>query len=445
MDYKQEYKNKLKTAKEVAAMVKSGDLIDIGFGLNTSEAFEEELSKRTDELKDVVIQCGVIPRKPKIFDTDPEGKVFTFKSWHSTGHERKKVGHGLFYAPIRYSELPRYYRENIGRIDMAVIPVAPMDKHGYFNFGATASHLRAMFDIADKIVLEVNPKMPRVLGGYHTDIHISEVDYLIEADWDMPALAGGGFSDADIKIAKYVLQEIPNGSCLQLGIGSTPNAIGQALLDSDLKDLGIHTEMYVDAFVALAKAGKVNGKMKEIDTGRQTFAFALGSQEMYDYIDNNPEIMGAPVDYCNSSKTITQLSNFMSINTAVNVNLWGEVSSESSGIRHISGAGGQLDFVIGAYEAKGGKSFICLASTFTNKKTGEQVSNIVPTFEQGTIITATRANTQYVVTEHGIFNTKGKSAWERAEGIINLAAPQFRDDLVKEAERMNIWRNSNKR
>ncbi|KXO16903.1 butyryl-CoA:acetate CoA-transferase [Peptoniphilus sp. GNH] len=445
MDYSREYEQKLITAKKAASLVKDGYKIDLGFGVNFSVAVEAELAKRVDELKDVIVYGSIAVRKPKIFDADPEGQVFTWNSWHTLGYERAKVGHGLFYAPIRYSELPRYYRENVKHIDMAIIPVTRMDKHGYFNFGMTASHLRAIFDVADVIVLEVNKNIPRALGGFETDIHISEVDYLVEADFEIPTVGKGSFTETDLKIAKYVVDEISDGSCLQLGIGATPNAIGAVIADSDLKDLGVHTEMYVDAFVDMAKRGKVTGLRKNIDKGRQAFAFALGSQEMYDYIDDNPEMMAVPVSYINGSKQVAALDKFMSINSAVNVNLWGEISSESSGTRHISGAGGQLDFVIGAYESNGGKTFICITSKYFDKKAGKEISRIVPVFDQGTIVTCTRPNTQYIVTEYGIFNTKGKSAWERAEGIINLAAPEFRDELIKEAQKMNMWRNSNKR
>ena len=195
----------------------------------------------------------------------------------------------------------------------------------------------------------------------------------------------------------------------------------------------------------MTKAGKITGARKNFDQGRQTYAFAAGTQELYDFLDNNPECMSAPVDYTNDIARMSTLDNFISINGAVDIDLFGQVSSESSGIHHISGAGGQQDFVMGAYLSRGGKSFICCSSTFKDKATGEVKSRIRPTLIEGSIATCTRSNLHYVVTEHGMFNVKGKTTWERAEGLISVAAPQFRDELIAAAEAMHIWRKSNKR
>ncbi len=239
------------------------------------------------------------------------------------------------------------------------------------------------------------------------------------------------------------MEEIPNGACLQLGIGGMPNAVGSLIAQSDLKDLGVHTEMYVDAFVDIAAAGKINGLKKNIDRGRQVFAFGAGTKKLYDYIDRNPAVMCAPVDYTNDARVIAQLDNFMSINNAVEVDLFGQVSSETAGVKHISGAGGQQDFVLGAYLSKGGKSFICCSST-TKDKNGALKSRIVPTLTNGSVVTDTRVNAHYLVTEYGKINLKGLSSWQRAEGIISIAHPDFKDELIKQADAMKIWRRSNK-
>ena len=216
------------------------------------------------------------------------------------------------------------------------------------------------------------------------------------------------------------------------------------IAQSDLKDLGVHTEMYVDAFVDIAKAGKITGAHKQLDKGRQVYAFGAGTQKMYDYLNDNPECMSAPVDYTNDIRSISALDNFISINNAVDIDLFGQVNAESAGVKQISGAGGQLDFVLGAYLSKGGKSFICLSSTFFNKKTGQLESRIRPTLENGSIITDTRANLHYLCTEYGCVNLKGLTTWEKAEALINVAHPDFREELIKEAEKMHIWRRSNK-
>ena len=224
-----------------------------------------------------------------------------------------------------------------------------------------------------------------------------------------------------------------------------PNAIGAMIAESDLKDLGVHTEMYVDSFVDMALAGRITGRCKNVDTGRQTYAFGAGTQKMYDYLDHNPECMSAPVDYTNDVRVISSLDNFISINNAIDCDLYGQINAESSGIRPISGAGGQLDFVLGAYLSNGGKSFICMSSTFMNKKTGKLESRIRPTLHPGSIVTDTRANTDYLVTEYGMARLKGLTAWERAEALINIAHPDFREELIAEAEKMGLWRRSNKR
>ena len=389
----------------------------------------------------------VILLKPlAIFEREDAGEHFTWNSWHMGGYERKLIKRGCsFYSPIRYSELPRYYRDSTTPDDVAMFQVAPMDSHGYFNFGPNASHLGAVCETSKKIIVEVNENMPRCHGGSEANVHISQVSYIVEGD--NPAIgelgAGGPATDVDKKVAELIVDQIPNGACLQLGIGGMPNAVGSLIAESDLKDLGVHTEMYVDAFVDIAKAGKITGAKKNIDRYRQAYGFGAGTKKMYDYLDENPELMSAPVSYTNDIKNIAALDNFISINNCVDLDLFGQISSETSGTKHISGAGGQLDFVLGAYMSNGGKSFICCSSTFTDKQ-GVVHSRIRPTLVEGSVVTDTRANTHYIVTEYGMVNVKGLSTWQKAEAIISVAHPDFRDELIKEAEKMHIWRRSNK-
>ncbi len=444
MDYSREYASKLCSAEQAVKVVKSGDWVDYGWCTGHPQALDKALAARMTELEDVKIRGGIALWKPAIFDIENPGAHFTWNSWHMTGIERRAINQGFaYYAPVRYSELPRYYRENVEDIDVAMFQVSPMDKFGYFNFGPNGSHMLDMCNRAKVIIVEVNKNMPRCLGGFSESIHISQVSQIVEGDNPgMGILAGAPATEIDEKVAQLIVNEIPDGACLQLGIGGMPNAVGSLIAKSDLKHLGVHTEMYVDAFVDIANAGKIDGINKNIDKGRQVYAFGAGTQKLYDYLDDNPECMSAPVDYTNDIRSISALDNFISINNAVDIDLFGQVSSESSGIKHISGAGGQLDFVLGAYLSKGGKSFICLSSTFKTKS-GEVKSRIVPTLNPGSIVTDTRANTHYVVTEYGMVNLKGLNTWQRAEALISIAHPDFREELIKQAEQMKIWKKSN--
>ena len=446
MSFEKEYQEKLTTAEEAVKVVQSGNWVDYGWCTATPYALDKALAARAEELHDVKLRGGILLRVPEIFKAPDAARHFTWNSWHMSGIERKLVKDGLvFYSPIRYSELPRYYRENIVPNDVAMFQVAPMDAHGYFNFGPNASHMAAVCEKSKIIIVEVNNNLPRCLGGMQEGIHISQVDMIVTGG--NPPIAemgaGGAPTEVDQAVAKLIVEEIPNGACLQLGIGGMPNTVGSMIADSDLKNLGVHTEMYVDAFVDIALAGKINGSQKSIDRFRQTFAFGKKKKKMYDYLNDNPELMSVPVDYTNDVRSIAALDNFISINNAVNLDLFGQVNAESAGTKPISGAGGQLDFVLGAYLSKGGKSFICCSSTFTTKD-GELKSRILPTLDPGSIVTDTRANIHYLVTEYGKVNLKGLSTWEKAEAIISVAHPNFREQLIAEAEKMHIWRRSNR-
>lgn len=440
------YQSKLTTAEEAVKMIKSGDWVDYGFCNTHPHVLDEALARRAPELEDVKVRGGIALWKPAIFDIEEPAKHIIYNSHHTSGFERKHIDTGAcFYEPMRYSELPRYYYDHINPPDVAMIQVGPMDKHGYFNFGVSASHMKAICDTAKILIVEVNQNMPRCLGGFGESVHISDVDMIVEGRNDpMGQLLSAVPTEIDKAVAKQVVERIPNGACLQLGIGGMPNAVGMLLCESDLKDMSVHTEMYVEAFVDLSLCGKISGANKSIDHGRQTYSFAAGSQRVYDFLDDNRMCMAAPVSYVNDIRTIAAIDNFMSINNAVDIDLYGQVSSETSGIRHISGAGGQQDFVLGAYLSNGGKSFICLSSTF-KKKDGTLASRIRPTLAEGSIVTDTRVNTMYVVTEYGCVNLKGLSSWERAEALISIAHPDFREELIQAAQKQKIWHPNNKR
>ena len=445
MDYQAMYQQKLTTAEEAVKVVKSGDWVDYGWCTNHPIALDKALAARKDELRDVKVRGGVTMWMPEIAKAEDAGEHFTWNSWHCSGIDRKIMTKGMgFFSPMRYSELPRFYRENL-TVDVAMLQVTPMDSHGNFSFALAASHLADMLEKAKVIILEVNKNMPWVYGLTGCEINIKDVDYVVEGDNPEVAQLGGGGepTEVDKAVAELIVPQIPNGACLQLGIGGMPNTIGAMIAQSDLKDLGVHTEMYVDGFVDMAMAGKLTGKNKALDKGRQVYAFAAGSKKLYDYVDRNPDVMAAPVDYTNDVRVLAQLDNFISINNAIDMDLFGQVNAESAGLKHISGTGGQLDFVMGAYLSKGGKSFICMSSTVTGKD-GTVKSRIVPTLTPGSICTDPRSCVHYIVTEYGMVNLKGLSTWERAEALISIAHPDFREQLIQDAEKMHIWRRSNK-
>jgi acyl-CoA hydrolase len=297
---------------------------------------------------------------------------------------------------------------------------------------------------AKTVIVEVNNRTPRCLGGADDSIHVSQVDFIIEGpNSPLVELPHTTASAADIEIAKSVLSMIEDGACLQLGIGALPNTIGSMIAASDLKDLGVHTEMLADSYVEMYEAGRITGRRKNINREKMVYTFALGSQKLYDFLHDNPIGAIFPATYTNDPAVIAQNEKVLAINNALEVDLFSQVASESTGFRQISGTGGQLDFIQGAFKSDGGKGFICINSTF-KKKDGAIASRIVPTLSPGTIVTCPRSIVHYVVTEFGVAQLKAKSTWQRAEALINIAHPDFRDELIKHAEAMGIWRRTNK-
>lgn len=446
MNFLDEYLKKQVTADEAVRVVKSGDWIDYGPINAQVVALDQALARRKDELRDVKVWSLLTLKPPKIVEVDPEGESFIWNSWHLSGLDRKIAGTGraVYYSSIRYSELPRYVREHIEPLDVAMLQVGPMDKHGYFNFGPQNSHCKAICDRARTVIVEVNERMPRCLGGFEEAIHISQVDYIVVGDnqplVQLPSIPS---TEVDKAAARLIIEEMSDGCCVQLGIGGMPNAVGKMIAVSDLKNLGCHTEMLVDAYVDMYYAGRLTNTEKNIDPGRMVYSFALGSQAVYDFIDDNPGCAIYPVNYTNKPSIAALNDKLITINNAVEVDLYGQVCSESAGTRIISGTGGQLDFVIAGYESRGGKSIICLPSIKIDNN-GKAQSRIVPTLTNGAIVTDPRSVAQYVVTEYGKFEMKGKTVWQRAEGLINLAHPDFRDELVKCAEDQGIWRRYHK-
>ena len=443
-EYREEYLRKLVTAGEAVRDVRSGDWIDYNFGISSPCELDRALALRRDELENVNIRVCIGLWPHYTMECDPGGEHFHWNSWHFSGIERSGFTQGLAsYIPMKFHECPRMTAENSAKNGIFMSTVAPMDRHGYFNFGSNAPAAWPAIENARSVIVEVNGNMPRVHGGNQESIHISRVDRIVESgDQPLPQIPAAEPTGRDRQIAGHVMKHIRDGCCLQLGIGGIPNAVGAMLAGSDLKDLGVHTEMYVDAFLALSAAGKITGARKGIDRYKQVYSFALGSSALYEFIDDNPGLASFPVDYTNDPSVIARIDDFVSINAGIEVDLYGQVCSESVGTRHVSGTGGQLDFVEGAYKSRGGQSFICIASTFDGPE--GPVSRIRPTLSPGAVVTCPRTSTHRVVTEYGIADLKGKSAWERAEALIGIAHPDYRDGLIRGAEEMKIWRRSNR-
>ena len=444
MNFAEEYKRKLKTPEEAVKLVKDGDWVDYSVGIGFPVLLDAALAKRKDELRDIKIRGSLAMQPIQAVEQDRERRTFTYNSWHCSGYERKLCDEGLCnYIPMIFRNMASYYRRYL-TVNVAMISVAPMDSKGFFNFSMVNCTTRAILDAADLIILEVNEHMPHVYGGQEDCIHISEVDVVVEgAHKPLAQLPIPPATEIDEKIASLLLPHIPDGATIQLGIGGMPNSVGRLMAESDLKDLGMHTELLSDGFVDLYEAGKLTNSRKTLHRGKGVFGIALGSQRLYDWVGENQGLLSFPMDYVNQPSVMAQMENMISINNCIAIDLYGQVSSESAGTRHISGTGGQLDFSTGAYDAPGGKGFICMTSSYRDKA-GNLKSRILPKFTQGDIITTPRTQAFYIVTEYGIVNLAGRSTWERAELLISLAHPDFRDELIAAADKQKIWRNSNR-
>ena len=447
MDFSAEYKQKLVSADEAVKIIKSGDWVDYGWSNGTVDALDKALAKRTDELTDVKLRGGILLKPLAVFEREDAGEHFTWNSWHMSGIERRYISRGFaYYAPIRYSELPRYYRDSDTPDDVAMFQVAPMDKHGFFSFGLTNCCQMEMLRAADTIIFEVNKDMPYTYDAYNGHMHISEVDIVVEGEHDyLPTAPAAASTEIDRQIASHIFPYLRDGITLQIGIGGMPNSLGTLIADSDLKDLGMHTELMSDGYLKLYQAGKITNKMKEIDNGKGVFSICNGSRELYEFLDHNIGIETYPMAYVNNPSVIAQFDNFVSINGCIAMDLYGQVCSETAGTRHISGTGGQLDFVTGALRSKNGLAFLAMPSSRVDKKTGERHSNILPKFTNGDVITTPRTQAPHMVTEYGVARLPGLATWQRAEAIINIAHPDCREDLIRAAEEQKIWRRSNKR
>ena len=420
------------SADDAAALVRSGDWLDYGAVLAQPDVFDKALAQQVTRLRNVSVRGCLSLRPRAIVEADPRREHVNFFNWHLSGYDRKHSDAGLQnYIPCNLGEISDYYRRFIEPPEIMVIKTRPMDANGYFNFGAANLWHGAVASRAKIVIVEVNDALPHV-HGVDNGIHVSAVDYIIDGDGQPAAeLPSVPPTDADREVARLIAGEIEDGACLQIGIGAMPNAVCSLLKDSGVRDLGVHTEMLTDGIIDLYQAGVVTGARKTVNPGTIVCSFGVGSQTMYDAIDHNPDISCQPVEATNLPHLIMQNDRLTTINNTTQMDLQGQAASESDGHRHISGTGGQLQFVRGGYASNGGKSFICMSSTYERR--GVRKSRIALSLTAGNVATAPRSDMMYVVTEFGIVNLKGKSIPERAKAMISIAHPDFRDDLERQA------------
>jgi acyl-CoA hydrolase len=433
-----DYKQKLISADDAAGLVVSGMWVDYGAIGGFPSLIDEKLAGRVKELADVKIRAENCPSR--IPGTDPEQKHFIYNSWFLGKQDRSHNAAGCCsYIPFGLGEGPRIYRERLkDNVDIVFVEVTPPDANGYFNFGSSITRQKAMCDVAKIVVVEVNQSQPWVHGGYDESIHISKVNYVVEnSSYGIAEFARPQVTSEDQLIADHIAGFIEDGATLQIGIGGIPGAVSKLLKDAGIKNLGIHSEMINDSMMELIEAGLVTNHKKKLNPGKSVFCFAAGSKRLYDFINRNPEVAGFPVDYTNNPGVIAGHDKQISINSALKIDLKGQVCSESVGFRQISGTGGQLEFTRGAYASAGGHAFICTHSTYIDKN-GQAHSRIVPCLETGDTVTVPATDVSEVVTEYGVVNLKGQTSWQRAKLLISIAHPEFREKLEREAVKCGL-------
>ena len=432
MNYQEEYKRKLVTVDDILNSIKSGMVLTSSQAGNEPTAVLSRMHELYGKVHDVKMYGPMCTSLPT-FMTDPKYReTFDVDVAFLMGGTRKALeANGISYIPGHMHDGGQRWLQCNGDPDLFICAVSPMDKHGYFNIPLCLAHERTFFNAAKRVAVQVNPNLPRTRGD--NSIHISDVDMIVEEASPLPYLERSVLTDIDRAIGGYVASLVHDEDCIQLGIGGIPDAAAQSLMDKH--DLGLHTEMLTNSIVDLVNAGVLTNKKKNFHNGKCICTFALGTQELYDMVDDNPGVEFYSGSYVNDPRIICQNDNFISINSALAVDLTGQICSESIGPRQYSGTGGQCDFAEGASFAKNGRSVICVKST---RKNGT-ISSIVPMQAQGSIVTLSRNTVDYVITEYGIAPMTGRSVRQRINNLIAIAHPDFRGELRKEADRMKIW------
>lgn len=431
------YKEKVITLEQALSMIKSDMNIVTGLGAAEAQLIMNHIHTIAKDVKNVTI-TNCLSMASGEFLQEEYVDAFNIDGWFFSPPLRKAHKHGNVSFIPNHLHLAGWKRLAHVKPDLYVGSASMPDEHGFVSLSTSNTYEAMMIEAADVVILEINPNYPRTFGD--VEIHVSEIDHFIEADYKVPSLPDVEPNEKDLKIGAYIAELINDGDTLQLGIGGIPNAVASALKGK--KDLGIHTEMMTSGMVELIECGAVTGKKKTLHKGKHVATFALGNQKLYDFIDNNPSVMILNGKYVNDPAVIGQNDNMVSINTALEVDLTGQVCSESIGHIQFSGTGGQADTAIGAQNAKNGRSFIALYSTamVKNPVTGEreEKSKIVPFLKPGAIVTLSRNDVDMVVTEYGIAHLRGTNVKERIERLIAIAHPDFRDDILREAHELGL-------
>ena len=424
------YREKLKTPEVIVSELENGSQLVTDNSMGAPTLLMQALSERLDRDKDYLVTVHTLldVESFPLYHKAAHKRIGV--SWFSGKGARRAVAHGLGdVMPCCYKDMASIFRQWI-EVDAFLVMVSPMDKHGYFSTGIIGSNCDTLFHKAKRIYVEVNPHMPRVASA--PLVHISSITALCESDNPLPEAEKIPLDEVSRTIGALVGQCVPDGATIQLGIGAIPNAVGDCLKCKH--DLGLHTELLTDKMVELIECGAVTNQKKEIHRGRTVAAFAYGTKYLYEYLDDNPAVNILPVEYVNEPSVIGQLSNFISVNSALQVDFWGQVCAESIGSYHVSGTGGQLDYVRGAALSPGGKSFIAFPSTAKNGT----VSRIVPMLDLGAIVTTNKNEVDCIVTEYGLAKLKGQTLSARTKALIAIAHPRFRQELRRKAEEMKI-------
>jgi 4-hydroxybutyrate CoA-transferase len=431
MNWKQHYESRQISVEKAAAMVCSGDRIVAAHACGSPEPLLNALVQRAKDLEQVEI-VHMVSMGESVYCQPGFAGSFRHNSLFAGGNTRKAIAEGRAdYTPCFFSEIPWLFRDKVLPVDVAMITVSPPDKAGNVSLGVSVDYTRQAALSAKKVIAEVTPHMPRTFGN--GSLHVSQIDHFIPSNRPIIEMKPPVIGDLEQAIGSHAAQLIQDGDCLQLGIGAIPDAT-LSFLDGK-KDLGIHSEMISDGVMHLAEKGVITGRRKNLHNSKIIITFAMGTRKFYDWMDNNSMIECHPVDYTNDPFIIAQNDNMVSINSAISVDLLGQVAADTLGLMQFSGVGGQVDFVRGTRRSKGGRSIIAMPSTAA----GGKVSRIVASLAPGQAVSTSRNDVDYIITEHGIAHLRGKTVGERAKSLISIAAPEFRESLE------NRWQKTARR